>query len=77
MVHDSWLKIRISGCLVDGLRAKYGKGVSEGVRGLIEMDLEKKSDAAAFVGKIAKDKSVSLTPREIQDMVNKLQAKKK
>lgn len=55
MVHDSWLKIRIGQGLVDGLRAKYGNGVSKAVRGLIERDLgvvEKKSDAVASKGKM-------------------------
>lgn len=50
MLHDSWLKVRISGVLLDGLRAKYGRGVSKVVRGMIERDLgfEKKSDADAL-----------------------------
>lgn len=52
MVHDSWLKIRISSDLVDALRDKYGKGVSGVVRGFIEDDLgvDEKSDADALVG---------------------------
>jgi hypothetical protein len=83
MVHDSWLKVRISGDLVVGLRAKYGRGVSKAVRGMIERDLgvEKKSDAGALVkgtvGEIGTVKDGKLSARDIQEMVNRLQSKKK
>jgi len=39
MEQNEWLKIRISSSLKEGLKKKYGKGVSGAVRDLIEKDL--------------------------------------
>jgi hypothetical protein len=74
MVHDSWLKVRISGDLVVGLRAKYGRGVSKAVRGMIERDLgvEKKSDAGALVNKKVKDDSSDTVYVDGMPMTKKL-----
>jgi hypothetical protein len=75
MEHDGWLKIRISTALKGRFKLKYGNGMSEMVRGLIERDLgDDVKENISVVKKevISSGDEKKLTAQRLQEMVDRM-----